>query len=149
MVGFDVPGWCLLLLFESGLITADPANAIHPPPHPIATSPPPHTHAHIHTRTQHSWAPMTAGTSFYRWYYSFIIHYKSFLNSFFFFYYFFFWFFSCPQCSQAASDKDDGWGRTLAPAKTGSFLGAERYWGMGGVRGRRRWRGGSRGGIMM
>ncbi|KAI9527288.1 hypothetical protein NQZ68_032159 [Dissostichus eleginoides] len=29
--------------------------------------------------------------------------------------------------SQTLPDKDDGWGRTLAPAKPGSFLGAERY----------------------
>lgn len=51
-------------------------------------------------------------------------------SSFFFFHFFFFFF--CLQYSQAPSDKDDGWGRTLAPAKTGSFLGAERYWGGGG-----------------
>lgn len=56
---------------------------------------------------------------------------------------------SAPQYSQTLPDKDDGWGRTLAPAKPGSFLGAERYWVGGGgdcvgqgVGEQRRWGGG-------
>lgn len=39
---------------------------------------------------------------------------------------------STPQYSQTLPDKDDGWGRILAPAKPSSFLGAERYWVGGG-----------------
>lgn len=39
--GFDVPGWCLLLLFESGLITADP-HQHHPPAPAPSTQQPPH-----------------------------------------------------------------------------------------------------------
>jgi len=46
---------------------------------------------------------------------------------FFLFLFLFFFVLSSPQFSQTLPDKDDGWGRTLAPAEPGSFLGAERY----------------------
>lgn len=50
----------------------------------------------------------------------------------------FFSFFPSSQWSQTSCDKDDGWGRTLAPAEPSSFLGAQRYWGgAGGVDGSR------------